>query len=44
MSLTSEDNPSTPLLAQHAGLELYKRYRVYRLMLQDTDAATPAGA
>jgi GNAT superfamily N-acetyltransferase len=33
MSLTSEDNPSTPLLAEHAGLELYKRYRVYRLMI-----------
>jgi GNAT superfamily N-acetyltransferase len=32
MSLTSEDNPSNPLLAKHAALELYKGYRVYRLM------------
>ncbi len=31
MSLTSADNPNTPILAQHVGARLYKRYRVYRL-------------
>lgn len=31
LSLTSDDNPTTPLLAQRMGAELYKRYRVYRL-------------
>jgi GNAT superfamily N-acetyltransferase len=30
MSLTSEDNPNTPILAQRVGAEIYKRYRVYR--------------
>jgi GNAT superfamily N-acetyltransferase len=29
-SLTSEDNPRTPALAQRFGAKLYKRYRVYR--------------
>jgi len=33
LSLTSEDNPSTPILAKRMGAEVYKRYRVYRLML-----------
>jgi GNAT superfamily N-acetyltransferase len=33
LSLTSEDNPYTPTLAKRAGARLYKRYRVYRLML-----------
>ena len=33
LSLTSDDNPYTPDLAQHAGARLYKRYRVYRLEL-----------
>jgi GNAT superfamily N-acetyltransferase len=31
LSLTSEDNPNTPVLAERMGAELYKRYRVYRL-------------
>jgi GNAT superfamily N-acetyltransferase len=31
LSLTSADNPSTPLLARHMGARIYKRYRVYRL-------------
>lgn len=30
-SLTSEDNPRTPALAQRFGARIYKRYRVYRL-------------
>jgi GNAT superfamily N-acetyltransferase len=30
LSLTSADNPSTPLLAGKMGAKLYKRYRVYR--------------
>jgi GNAT superfamily N-acetyltransferase len=30
MSLTSEDNPNTPILASRAGAQIYKRYRVYR--------------
>jgi len=33
LSLTSDDNPYTPTLAARAGARLYKRYRVYRLML-----------
>ncbi len=33
LSLTSEDNPNTPLLAKHMGAKLYKRYRVYRLRI-----------
>jgi GNAT superfamily N-acetyltransferase len=33
MSLTSEDNPNTPVLAERMGAKLYKRYRVYRLMV-----------
>jgi GNAT superfamily N-acetyltransferase len=31
LSLTSEDNPRTPTLAERLGARLYKRYRVYRL-------------
>jgi GNAT superfamily N-acetyltransferase len=31
LSLTSEDNPSLPLLAKRMGARIYKRYRVYRL-------------
>jgi GNAT superfamily N-acetyltransferase len=31
LSITSEDNPNTPLLAEHMGAVIYKRYRVYRL-------------
>ena len=34
LSLTSEDNPNTPILAEHMGAELYKRYRVYRLPIE----------
>jgi GNAT superfamily N-acetyltransferase len=30
LSLTSEDNPATPGLADRMGAKLYKRYRVYR--------------
>jgi GNAT superfamily N-acetyltransferase len=30
LSLTSEDNPNTPILAERMGAKLYKRYRVYR--------------
>lgn len=33
LSLTSDDNPRTPILAKHAGAQLYKRYRVYRKWL-----------
>jgi GNAT superfamily N-acetyltransferase len=30
LSLTSEDNPYTPNLAERLGAHIYKRYRVYR--------------
>jgi hypothetical protein len=30
LSLTSDDNPDTPILATHAGARIYKRYRVFR--------------
>jgi GNAT superfamily N-acetyltransferase len=33
LSLTFEENPNTPLLAEHLGAKLYKRYRVYRLTI-----------
>jgi len=33
LSLTSEDNPKTPMLAERVGGKLYKRYRVYRIPL-----------
>jgi GNAT superfamily N-acetyltransferase len=33
LSLTSEDNPNTPILAERMGAKLYKRYRVYRLRI-----------
>jgi len=33
LSLTSDDNPYTPTLARRAGARLYKRYRVYRLII-----------
>ena len=33
LSLTSADNPATPLLARHMGAQVYKRYRVYRLRI-----------
>ncbi len=31
LSLTSDDNPRTPALAERAGAQVYKRYQVYRL-------------
>jgi len=31
LSLTSEDNPKTPVLAERLGGKLYKRYRVYKV-------------
>jgi GNAT superfamily N-acetyltransferase len=31
LSLTSDDNPTTPGLAERMGARIYKRYRVYRL-------------
>ena len=30
LSLTSADNPNTPILAERMGAQVYKRYRVYR--------------
>jgi GNAT superfamily N-acetyltransferase len=30
LSLTSADNPNTPILAERLGARIYKRYRVYR--------------
>jgi len=34
LSLTSEENPRTPMLASHMGATVYKRYRVYRKWLR----------
>jgi GNAT superfamily N-acetyltransferase len=31
LSLTSDDNPRTPVLAKRMGAKIYKRYRVYRM-------------
>ncbi len=36
LSLTSDDNPRTPILAEHMGARVYKRYRVYRKWLEKT--------
>ncbi|HHE72209.1 MAG TPA: N-acetyltransferase, partial [Chloroflexi bacterium] len=33
LSITSEDNPQTPLMGAHMGAKVYKRWRVYRLPL-----------
>ncbi|MBN2392343.1 MAG: GNAT family N-acetyltransferase [Anaerolineae bacterium] len=33
LSLTSADNPDTPVLAERMGSKLYKRYQVYRVKL-----------
>lgn len=33
LSLTSDDNPNTPILAEHMDAKIYKRYRVYRLQI-----------
>jgi GNAT superfamily N-acetyltransferase len=30
LSITSEDNPQTPLIGEHMGAKIYKRWRVYR--------------
>jgi GNAT superfamily N-acetyltransferase len=30
LSITSDDNPDTPVLAKHVGARIYKRWRVYR--------------
>ena len=34
LSLTSEDNPNTPILARRLGATIYKRYRTYRKELK----------
>jgi GNAT superfamily N-acetyltransferase len=34
LSLTSVDNPRTPILAERMGARIYKRYRVYRKEIQ----------
>lgn len=34
LSLTSEDNPRTPQLAERFGARIYKRYRTYRMKLK----------
>jgi GNAT superfamily N-acetyltransferase len=31
LSITSADNPTTPMLAERLGAKIYKRYRVYKL-------------
>lgn len=31
LSITSDDNPRTPMLAERVGAKIYKRYQVYRL-------------
>ena len=33
LSITSEDNPKTPMLAKRMGAKIYKRYRVYQMSL-----------
>jgi GNAT superfamily N-acetyltransferase len=33
LSITSEDNPQTPLIGEHMGAKIYKRWRVYRLAI-----------
>lgn len=33
LSITSEDNPQTPLMAQNMGAKVYKRWRVYKRSL-----------
>jgi GNAT superfamily N-acetyltransferase len=35
LSLTSDDNPNTPILAERMGARLYKRYRVYRYVIRE---------
>ena len=33
LSITSEDNPQTPLMGAHMGAKVYKRWRIYKLPL-----------
>jgi len=33
LSITSVDNPQTPLIGEHMGAKIYKRWRVYRLFI-----------
>jgi GNAT superfamily N-acetyltransferase len=33
LSITSADNPQTPLIGEHMGAKIYKRWRVYRLAI-----------
>jgi GNAT superfamily N-acetyltransferase len=33
LSITSEENPQTPLIGKHMGAIIYKRWRVYRLFI-----------
>jgi len=35
LSITSEDNPQTPLIGEHIGARIYKRWRTYRLSVGD---------
>ncbi|MBN1259366.1 MAG: MFS transporter [Anaerolineae bacterium] len=42
LSLTSDDNPQTPILATRMGATLYKRYRVYRYTYGLEEAAPAA--
>jgi lysylphosphatidylglycerol synthetase-like protein (DUF2156 family) len=35
LSLTSADNPKTPMLAERMGGEIYKRYRVYSIPVNE---------
>jgi GNAT superfamily N-acetyltransferase len=38
LSITSMDNPQTPLIGEHIGAQIYKRWRVYRLPLGSASA------
>ena len=35
LSVTAEDNPDTPILAERVGARIYKRYRIYRYQLSN---------
>lgn len=39
LSLTAEDNPQTPLIAQKYGAHVYKRYRVFRKRIESETSA-----
>lgn len=43
LSLTAEDNPMTPRLAERMGAHIYRRYRVYRLELSPAPGSGDAG-